>query len=118
MLSALARAITGLNRSIDSAIEQLILAREKPSEADGMQSGADQRLDERNAGFDADRRLLVLQPVPRPNLDDAHLFAHNGLTSPNPRNRGARPRRVRRLPARYRRPCILSVSARPRTARG
>jgi hypothetical protein len=34
MPSALARATTGLKRSIDSATVQLILAREKPSEAE------------------------------------------------------------------------------------
>jgi hypothetical protein len=34
MPSALARTTTGLKRSIDSATEQLILARENPSEAE------------------------------------------------------------------------------------
>src|SRR6266851_2615402 len=69
------------------------LRRHERSDFDGVQPGADQRLDKGDAGqiaHDDLARLLTKLP--------------------------ARFRRVRRLPARYRRPCILSLSARLRMA--
>src|SRR5712664_452540 len=91
------------------------LRRYERSDFDGVQPGADQRLDKADAGRDADRRLLVLQAVARANFDDAYQIAHVGLARLLTK-RSARFRRVRRLPARYRRPCILSLSARLRRA--
>src|SRR3977135_1476878 len=91
------------------------LRRYERSDFDGVQPGADQRLDKGDAGHDADRRLLVLQAVARADFDDADQIAHDDLARLLTKL-PARFRRVRRLPARYRRPCILSLSARPRMA--
>jgi hypothetical protein len=77
------------------------LRRHKGTDLDGVKPGPDQRLDKGDAVGDADRRLFVLQAVARPDLDDVNPIAHVDLI-----RQPARLRRVRRLPARYRRACI------------
>ncbi len=75
--------------------------RHEGADLDRVQSGVQQRLDEGNAVGHADEALFVLQAVARTDFKDAHGIAHAGLTLPM-----VRFQRVRRLPARYRRPCI------------
>jgi len=50
--------------------------RHESADFDSVEASHDQRLNERDARLGADGRLFVLQPVARPDLDNAHLIAH------------------------------------------
>ncbi len=57
------------------------LGRHERSDLDRCQPRADQRLDESDPVGDADRRLLVLQPVARADFDDLDAIAHDAAGS-------------------------------------
>src|SRR6516162_4322589 len=57
------------------------LGRDEGADLDRAQAGIDQPLDEGDALSDADGRLLVLQAVARPHLNDTYLLVH-GVHSP------------------------------------
>jgi hypothetical protein len=94
---------------MDDATQHLIgihhlrdrFGRHERPDLNGVQPGADQRLDKADAVRDVDRRLFILQAVARADFDDTNGIAHAGLM-PLP----APFRRARHPLARYRRPCI------------